>query len=218
MTVAIIDYGSGNLRSAAKAFERAAQESAAPEDILVTSNPAEVASSDRIVLPGVGAFADCKRGLEALPGMIDALNYTVCTHKRPFLGICVGMQLMAARGFEHVETDGLGWLDAKVVALDSRGRSPSPAGYKVPHMGWNEVSLKNAHPVFNGIDVGMHAYFVHSFHMECADICDVLATTTYGQTVTAAVSRGNMIGTQFHPEKSQALGLKFIANFLAWTP
>ncbi len=219
MTVAIIDYGSGNLRSAAKAFERAARESGAPADIIVTSDPAQVAAAGRIVLPGVGAFADCKRGLDALPGMIGALNDAVCAHKRPFLGICVGMQLMATRGFEHGETDGLGWLDAKVVALDPSGdESPAGAGYKVPHMGWNELTLIRPHPVFDGLEADAHAYFVHSFHMDCTDPADVLATTSYGQSVTAAVGRDNMIGTQFHPEKSQAFGLKFIANFLAWTP
>ena len=218
MTVAIIDYGSGNLRSAAKAFERASRESGVLADIIVTSDPAEVASAERIVLPGVGAFADCKRGLEVLPGMIDTLNDSVCKHKRPFLGICVGMQLMAARGFEHVETDGLGWLNAKVVALDARGGSPPPAGYKIPHMGWNELSLKSAHPLFNGIDVGMHAYFVHSFAMQCANRKNVLATTEYGGQIAAIVGRDNLIGTQFHPEKSQATGISLLRNFLQWRP
>lgn len=219
MTVAIIDYGSGNLRSAAKAFERAAQESGAPADIVVTSDPAKVAGADRIVLPGVGAFADCRRGLDALPGMIGALNDAVCTHKKPFLGICVGMQLMAARGYEHGATEGLGWLRADVVALEPKGtESPAGTGYRVPHMGWNELELTRAHPVFEGLGTNAHAYFVHSFHMACADPADVLATTNYGQAVTAAVGRENMIGTQFHPEKSQGFGLKFIANFLAWAP
>jgi glutamine amidotransferase len=219
MTVAIIDYGSGNLRSAAKAFERAARESGAPEEVVVTSNPLQVAGADRVVLPGVGAFEDCRRGLDALPGMIDALNDVVCAKKKPFLGICVGMQLMAARGYEHGATDGIGWLDAEVVALAPEGtESPAGTGYRVPHMGWNELAFARPHPVFEGIGESAHAYFVHSFNMKCANPGDVLATTRYGQTVTAAVGRDNMIGTQFHPEKSQELGLKFIANFLAWAP
>jgi imidazole glycerol-phosphate synthase subunit HisH len=219
MTVAIIDYGSGNLRSAAKAFERAAQESGASTDIVVTSDPAKAAGADRIVLPGVGAFADCRRGLDALPGMFDALNDAICAQKKPFLGICVGMQLMATRGYEHGATDGLGWLNGDVVTLEPKGaESPAGTGYRVPHMGWNELELTRSHPVFEGLGPRPHAYFVHSFHMACADPADVLATTNYGQAVTAAVGRENMIGTQFHPEKSQEFGLKFIANFLAWAP
>ena len=219
MTVAIIDYGSGNLRSAAKAFECAARDTGVPADAVVTSDPAQVAGADRVVLPGVGAFADCRRGLDALPGMVGALNDAVIARKKPFLGICVGMQLMAGRGYEHGEIAGLAWLDGAVVALEPRGaESPAGTGYRVPHMGWNELVLVQPHPVFAGISAGDHAYFVHSFHMACSDPSDVLATTSYGQEVTAAVGRDNMIGTQFHPEKSQALGLKFIANFLAWTP
>lgn len=219
MTVAIIDYGSGNLRSAAKAFERAARESGVSAEIVVTSDPSKVAGADRIVLPGVGAFADCRRGLGALPGMFDALNDAVCTHKKPFLGICVGMQLMAGHGYEHGSTDGLGWLDAEVVALAPEGsESPAGAGYRVPHMGWNVLTFTRPHPVFEGFGANEHAYFVHSFHMACKNPNDVLATANYGQAITAAVGRDNMIGTQFHPEKSQEFGLKFIANFLAWTP
>ena len=219
MTVIIIDYGSGNLRSGAKAFERAALGSGAAADVVVTSDPARVAGAGRVVLPGVGAFADCRRGLDALPGMVEALNDAVIVRKKPFLGICVGVQLMAACGQEHGETDGLAWLNAEVVALAPQGTGGSAGpDYRVPHMGWNELVFSRPHPVFTGIDAGDHAYFVHSYHMGCADPADVLATTSYGQTVTAAVGRENMIGTQFHPEKSQALGLKFIANFLAWTP
>jgi glutamine amidotransferase len=219
MTVAIIDYGSGNLRSAAKAFERAARESGARIDVVVTADPDKVAGAERIVLPGVGAFADCKRGLAALDGMVEALNDAVFVHKKPFLGICVGMQLMAKEGFEHGKTRGLSWLNAQIVALEPRGEeSPAGTGYRVPHMGWNELTFTRPHPIFAGIEPGAHAYFVHSYHMHCDDESDLLATTNYGQLVTAAVGRGNMVGTQFHPEKSQALGLKLIANFLAWTP
>ncbi len=219
MTVAIIDYGSGNLRSAAKAFERAALESGSAADIVVTSDPNVVQNADRIVLPGVGAFADCRRGLDALAGMTSTIEEAVHKRKKPFLGICVGMQLMAARGFEHGATEGLGWLDAEVVALSPGGaESPAGTGYRVPHMGWNELVFTGSHPVLDGFNSGAHAYFVHSFHMACKNPKDVLATVTYGQAVTAIVGRDNMIGTQFHPEKSQSFGLKFIANFLAWTP
>ncbi|MEQ9448900.1 MAG: imidazole glycerol phosphate synthase subunit HisH, partial [Rhodospirillaceae bacterium] len=211
MTVAIIDYGSGNLRSAAKAFERAAREKELSTSIVVTSDPAEVRAAERIVLPGVGAFADCRRGLDALDGMVEALHEAVSVKQKPFLGICVGMQLMAARGFEHGETTGLEWLEANVVALEPRGaQSPAGAGYRVPHMGWNELAILRPHPLFEGIDAGEHAYFVHSFHMDCADDDDVIATANYGQQVTAAVGRGNMVSTQFHPEKSQGLGLRVI--------
>jgi glutamine amidotransferase len=220
MTVAIIDYGSGNLRSAAKAFERAARESGYTKNIIVTADAVRVAAADRIVLPGVGAFADCRRGLDAVPGMVDALTDSVIKKGRPFLGICVGMQLMAERGLEHGETTGLGWLQGNVVALTPEGdESPGGVGFRVPHMGWNELNLAAAaHPIFAGIPNGGHAYFVHSYHMQCHNPGHVLATVAYGQTVTAVVGRENMIGTQFHPEKSQAVGLQFISNFLAWRP
>lgn len=220
MTVAIIDYGSGNLRSAAKAFERAAREIGFGQAVVVTADAAVVRSADRIVLPGVGAFADCRRGLDAVPGMVEALTDAVISKGRPFLGICVGMQLMAARGLEHAETVGLGWLQGDVVALAPRGDvSPGGAGFKVPHMGWNELDIAaTAHPVFAGIHAGGHAYFVHSYHMQCHNPADLLATVAYGQTITAAVGRDNMVGTQFHPEKSQDVGLRLISNFLAWRP
>ncbi len=218
MTTAIIDYGSGNLRSAAKAFARAAAD-AGTGNVIVTSNAKEVANADRIVLPGVGAFADCRRGLDAVPGMVDALRGAVIERKRPFLGICVGMQLMADAGFEHGETQGLGWIPGKVVELKPQGTAPDGGSFRVPHMGWNELMFDTAaHPVFAGFSTGDHLYFVHSYHLECANPADRLASVSYGQTITAAVGRDNMIGTQFHPEKSQALGLRLISNFLSWSP
>jgi len=214
--VAIIDYGSGNLHSAAKAFERAARESSADAHIEVTSDPAEVLSADRVVLPGVGAFADCKRGLDAVPGMREALETSVRQKGRPFLGICVGMQLLADRGLEHVTTEGLGWIAGEVRLLE-----PSDPGLKIPHMGWNTLIAGRPHPLLNGIATGprgLHAYFVHSYHLKAADPSDVLAETDYGGPVTAMVGRDNIAGTQFHPEKSQRLGLLLIANFLGWKP
>ena len=213
MSVAIIDYGSGNLRSAAKAFERAAREAGHFGRIEVTSDPDRVRAAERVVLPGVGAFADCKRGLEALPGMIEAMEEMVREKGRPFLGICVGMQLMAERGTEHGVHDGLGWLDGEVVAIAPKDRS-----LKVPHMGWNELALtRTDHPLVNGFGRGDHAYFVHSYRLAAQD-GDVLAEVEYGGPVTAIVARDNLAGSQFHPEKSQAVGLRLIANFLAWKP
>jgi glutamine amidotransferase len=219
MSVAIIDYGSGNLRSAAKAFERAARESGFKGAVAVTASARDIAAADRVVLPGVGAFADCRRGLDAVPGMVEALTEAVIKKGRPFMGICVGMQLMAERGLEHGETAGLGWLPGNVVALTPEGdESPAGIGFRVPHMGWNELTLTtDQHPVLSGI-VGGHAYFVHSFHMQCHNPNHVLATVSYGQTATAIVGRDNIVGTQFHPEKSQEVGLKVIANFLSWKP
>lgn len=215
MTVAIVDYGSGNLHSAAKALERAALDLGAPR-IAVTSDPEIVRTADRVVLPGVGAFADCRRGLDAVPGMVEALEEAVHQRGRPFLGICVGLQLLAERGLEHGETAGLGWIKGEVVRIE-----PSDPTLKIPHMGWNTLSLDRVHPLFDGIPTGrdgLHAYFVHSYHMQVADPADRLATTEYGGTVTAAVARGNVAGTQFHPEKSQKLGLALLANFLKWHP
>lgn len=207
----IIDYGSGNLRSAAKAFERASEEFGASE-VVVTNDPAALKNADHIVLPGVGAFADCKAGLAAVPGMIDALTEQVIANKKPFLGICVGMQLMATLGREHGDTDGFGWIDGEVVEI-----KPSDAALKIPHMGWNALSFEpGAHPVLSGFDVGAHAYFVHSYHFAAANAGNVLAEVEYGGAVTAMIGRDNMIGTQFHPEKSQQFGLAFIANFLRW--
>jgi imidazole glycerol-phosphate synthase subunit HisH len=214
--VAIIDYGSGNLHSAAKAFERAARESEADAQILVTADPQIVASADRIVLPGVGAFADCKRGLEAVPGMREALEQAVRTDAHPFLGICVGMQLMATRGLEFEVTDGLGWIPGEVRAIE-----PNDPDLKIPHMGWNTLNVVNPHPLLADIKTGedgLHAYFVHSYQLVPESRSAVVAETDYGGPVTAMVARDNMAGTQFHPEKSQTLGLKLIADFLSWRP
>ncbi|KAB2944049.1 MAG: imidazole glycerol phosphate synthase subunit HisH [Hyphomicrobium sp.] len=214
--VAIIDYGSGNLHSAAKAFERASRESGAKAEITVTADPDIVAAVDRIVLPGVGAFADCKRGLEAVPGMREALEETVRVKGRPFLGICVGMQLMATRGLEFEVTEGLGWIAGEVRHIE-----PSDKTLKIPHMGWNTLSLVTPHVLLDGIATGpegLHAYFVHSYHFVPEDRSAVVAETDYGGPVTAMIARDNMAGTQFHPEKSQTLGLKLIANFLSWKP
>lgn len=212
-TVALIDYGSGNLRSAEKAMARAAAEGASGQDIVVTAEPAVVARAERIVLPGVGAFADCMRGLTALPGMADALSEAVLKRGAPFLGICVGMQLMASVGREFGDHPGLGWIDGEVVKI-----TPADPNLKIPHMGWNELSLLHPHPVFNGIASGAHVYFVHSFEMRPSHATDVLAVSDYGGAITAAIGRDNIVGTQFHPEKSQAVGLKLLANFLNWRP
>ena len=216
MHVAILDYGSGNLRSAAKAFERAARERGLTREITVTDDPATVAGADRIVLPGVGAFADCKRGLEAVPGLSDALHEAVIDKGRPFLGICVGMQLMASVGREHEEAEGLGWIPGAVVRLE-----PSDPALKIPHMGWNTLRVRASHPLLGDIETGengWHAYFVHSYHLAAEKPDHVLAETDHGGAVTAVVGRDNMAGTQFHPEKSQRLGLALIGNFLEWRP
>lgn len=212
----IINYGSGNLHSAAKALERAAHESAREYRIRVTADPQDVAAADRIVLPGVGAYADCKHGLDAIPGMVEALNRAVTEDAKPFLGICVGMQLMATRGLEYGVTEGLGWIAGEVRALE-----PADPALKIPHMGWNTLEVKHTHPLLNGIATGpdgLHAYFVHSYHMVTSSPGDVIAETSYGGPVTAIVGKGNIAGTQFHPEKSQRLGLKLLANFLSWQP
>lgn len=213
MLTAIIDYGSGNLRSAAKAFEHAAGELGGDERVIVTSAPERVARADRIVLPGQGAFADCRRGLAGVPGLEDAVSDAVTGRGRPFFGICVGMQLMADRGREFEVVEGLGWVGGEVVAIE-----PADPSYKIPHMGWNELVLERSHPVFDGIGEGAHTYFVHSFHLAVADRADLIATADYAQALTAAVGRDNMVGTQFHPEKSQAAGLRLIGNFLRWRP
>ena len=214
--VAIIDYGSGNLHSAAKAFERASRESEACAAISVTSDPAVVAAADRVVLPGVGAYADCRQGLLAVPGMQETLEDVARRKGRPFLGICVGMQLMAERGLEHGVTEGLGWIPGEVRAIEPRDKA-----LKIPHMGWNTLDVVTPHALLDGITTGaqgLHAYFVHSYHFVSPDRTAVVAETDYGGPVTAMVGRDNMAGTQFHPEKSQTLGLKLIANFLAWRP
>jgi glutamine amidotransferase len=211
--VALIDYGSGNLRSAQKALARAAAERASGHEINVTADPKIVARAERIVLPGVGAFADCMAGLKALPGMIEALNDAVLRRAVPFLGICVGMQLLASVGREFGDHPGLGWIEGEVVKL-----TPSDPALKIPHMGWNELSLRRAHPLFEGIAPGAHVYFVHSYAIRPADAGDILATTDYGGALVAALARGNIAGTQFHPEKSQATGLTLLGNFLSWRP
>jgi glutamine amidotransferase len=216
VTVAIVDYGSGNLHSAAKAFERAAAEADSSDTILVTSDPETVRRAERIVLPGVGAFADCRRGLDAVPGMVEALTQAVRRDGRPFLGICVGMQLMATRGLEHETTPGLDWIGGDVAPIE-----PADPALKIPHMGWNTLEARRTHPLLEGLTTGatgLHAYFVHSYALKAADPADVVATTDYGGAVTAVVGRDNMAGTQFHPEKSQTLGLRLIANFLRWRP
>lgn len=215
-TVAIIDYGSGNLHSAAKAFERAAAESGIASTIRVTSDTAVVRNADRIVLPGVGAFADCRRGLDAVPGMVETLEEVVHQKQRPFLGICVGMQLLASRGLEYTVTQGLGWIPGDVTLI-----VPDDQSLKIPHMGWNVLHKQDEHPLLDGIETGpqgLHAYFVHSYALVAERAQDVLALTDHGGPVTAMVAHGNIAGTQFHPEKSQKLGLKLIANFLGWTP
>jgi len=214
--VVIIDYGSGNLHSAAKAFERAAGEAEAAAEIVVSDKPEDVRTADRVVLPGVGAFADCKRGLEAVPGLREALEDAVHGRGRPFLGICVGMQLLATRGLEFEVTEGLGW-----IAGDVRAIAPGDPTLKIPHMGWNTLDVRADHALLSGIPTGpegLHAYFVHSYHFVPADRAVVVAETDYGGPVTAMIAKGNVAGTQFHPEKSQTLGLTLIANFLKWKP
>ena len=216
MSVAIIDYGSGNLHSAAKAVERAAREAAYTGTVAVTGDPEEVARAERIVLPGVGAFADCRRGLDAVPGLVDALEDSVRRKGRPFLGICVGMQLMAERGREHETMEGLGWIKGEVDRI-----APGDPSLKVPHMGWNTLRETQSHPLLEGIPLGpagLHAYFVHSYALKPGNSGDVLAQADYGGALTAVIGRDNMAGTQFHPEKSQRLGLALIGNFLRWKP
>ena len=216
MSVAIIDYGSGNLHSAAKAFERAARGMDGGEKIVVTRDPEVVFRADRVVLPGVGAFADCRKGLDALDGMVEALTETVRDKARPFFGICVGMQLMATRGKEHVITEGLNWIAGDVEKI-----SPREENLKVPHMGWNTLDVVREHPMLERLPLGpkgRHAYFVHSYHLNAAEEADVLARADYGGPVTAMIARDTAIGTQFHPEKSQRFGLALIANFLKWKP
>ncbi len=214
-SVAIIDCGSGNLRSVAKAFERAARESGRPDDVVVTADPDMVLRADRAVLPGVGAFADCRAGLAAVDGMIEAIERFVRDRARPFLGICVGMQLLATRGLEHGVTSGFGWIDGDVVRL-----VPADPALKVPHMGWNELQVRApTHPLLQGLaGPPPHAYFVHSYRLAARRREQVLATVDYGGEIAAVVGTDNLVGTQFHPEKSQAAGLRLIANFLGWQP
>lgn len=222
-TVAIIDYGSGNLHSAAKAVERAARDCGRETRVLVTANAADVAVADRVILPGVGAYADCKRGLLAVPGLHATLEQRVIVQAHPFLGICVGMQLMATRGLEFETTDGLNWIPGDVTAI-----KPNDPALKIPHMGWNTLdagdmhsSTQPVHPLLANIPTGpngLHAYFVHSYHLMPSNPSHVLATTQYDGSITAMVARDNLAGTQFHPEKSQTLGLQLLANFLTWQP
>jgi glutamine amidotransferase len=216
MSVAIIDYGAGNLRSAEKAFQFAIAHDGLDETVTVTADPDVVAQADRVVLPGDGAFADCKRNLDAIPGMIDAIDEQIDAKGHPFFGICVGMQLLATRGIEHAVTAGLNRIPGEVRPIE-----PKDAALKVPHMGWNTLAKQSEHALFDGIafgDTGWHAYFLHGYHLAAEVPTDVTAVADYGGPVTAIVARGVIAGTQFHPEKSQRLGLKLIANFLKWTP
>jgi imidazole glycerol-phosphate synthase subunit HisH len=210
-TVALIDYGSGNLASAAKALARAAADTG--HEIIVTADPDAVAEAERVVLPGVGAFADCMKGLAAVPGMVPALREKVLKQGAPFLGICVGMQLLATVGREFGDHAGLGWIAGEVVKI-----APDDAKLKIPHMGWNELKIVQQHALLNGIPPGAHAYFVHSFQFVPTLPDDLLVTTDYGGPITAMIGYENIAGTQFHPEKSQATGLKLLANFLRWKP
>jgi glutamine amidotransferase len=216
MTVAIIDYGSGNLHSAQKAFERAARAAGMNREVKVTSRPEDLRAADHVVLPGVGAFADCRRGLDRVPGMAAALEEAVLREGKPFLGICVGAQLLATRGLEHEVVAGLNWIGGDVAPI-----KPNDPALKIPHMGWNTLDVKRPHAVLAGVRTGpdgLHAYFVHSYQLYAANPETVVATTDYGGPLTAVVARDNIVGTQFHPEKSQTLGLMLIANFLKWHP
>lgn len=220
-SIIVIDYGSGNLRSAAKAFERACVDEGLDFDVRISSDPEEILKASRLVLPGQGAFGDCMGGLQAIPGMVEALNQRVMHDGAPFFGICVGMQLMATRGLEHGEHNGLGWIEGEVVPL-----APADESLKIPHMGWNETEIapyqkemnEEPHVVLRSIEKDTHYYFVHSFMVQCKNKHDILATTNYGGEVTAIIGRDNMIGVQFHPEKSQDAGLRLIADFLKWNP
>ncbi|MBN8294517.1 imidazole glycerol phosphate synthase subunit HisH [Rhodobacter sp. NTK016B] len=212
MLTVLVDYESGNLHSAQKAFERMARDVDGGE-VLVTNRPEDVLRADRVVLPGDGAFPACKRELMAVTGMVEALTEAVLKDGKPFLGICVGMQLLATAGHEYEETPGLGWIPGDVVRI-----TPSEPSMKVPHMGWNDMVIDRPHPVLDGLKTGDHAYFVHSYRFEVAEQADLLAHVDYGGPVTAIIGRDNVLGTQFHPEKSQSAGLRLIGNFLRWKP
>ena len=212
MKVAIIDYQSGNLRSVQKSLARVAQETGISADIKVTANPDDVFAADRIILPGVGAFGDCAAAIKAIDGLHEAIEISVRKHARPFLGICVGMQLLAQYGYEHGRHAGFGWLDSEVVLI-----RPKCKELKIPHIGWNELCFTATHPFFTGIQSGQHVYFVHSYHM-CGAEEKILAWCDYGEKITAIIGFENIIATQFHPEKSQTVGLRLLANFLHWRP
>jgi len=212
MTTVIVDYESGNLHSAEKAFQRMAGETDAGQ-VIVTSDPEVIRRADRIVLPGDGAFPACRAALFDHRGVFEAMEEVVIQKGKPFLGICIGMQMLATRGLEYSETPGFDWIGGEVVKI-----SPSDAALKVPHMGWNDLVIDHAHPVFDGIETGNHAYFVHSYHFQVADPAHLLAHVDYAGHITAIVGRDNMLGMQFHPEKSQGTGLRMIANFLNWAP
>ena len=212
MLTAIIDYGSGNLHSAEKAFQRMSREVEAG-DVVVTSDPEVIASADRLVLPGDGAFPACREELFDSTSIFQAMEDAIVTNGRPFLGICVGMQLMASWGREYEDTPGLDWIKGEVVEI-----TPDNPSLKVPHMGWNDLVFDGTHPVLEGVTSGQHAYFVHSYHLKVEEPADLLAHVDYGGDITAIIARANMIGMQFHPEKSQDTGLRLIANFLRWAP
>lgn len=219
MKTVIIDYGSGNLRSVHRAFERAALDNKINSEILISDKPQDIAAADHIVLPGVGAFKDCFDGLSGREGVMDALNEAVHVQKKPFLGICVGMQLMASEGIEYKGSQGLDWIKGQVRIITPNAAKDH--NLKIPHMGWNLLSHNvdgQSHAVLDGIEMGLHAYFVHSFQFHTDNANETILTTEYGEKITAMVARDNLVGTQFHPEKSQKLGLDFIANFLRWKP
>ncbi|SFA71337.1 glutamine amidotransferase [Poseidonocella pacifica] len=212
MTTVIVDYESGNLHSAQKAFQKMADETDAGP-VAVTSDPDVIRTASRIVLPGDGAFPACRRELFDHRGVFEAMEEAVISGGRPFLGICIGMQMLSSRGHEYEETAGFDWIPGEVVRIE-----PADPAMKVPHMGWNDLVIDNPHPIFDGIKTGDHAYFVHSYHMRPADPAHLLAHVEYGAPITAIVGRDNIVGTQFHPEKSQTIGLRLISNFLHWVP
>jgi len=212
MRTVLIDYDSGNLHSAEKAFQRMARETGTGE-VLVSGKAEDVARADRIVLPGDGAYPSCRAALAAKPGMVEAIREHVEVKGRPFMGICIGMQMMASLGREYEETEGFGWIPGEVVPI-----APADPALKVPHMGWNDLKITDSHPCLEGISTGEHAYFVHSYHVVPVNPAHRLAYVDYGGEVTAIIGEGTRFGTQFHPEKSQQTGLKMIANFLTWKP
>lgn len=211
-TVALIDYGAGNIPSAQRALEVAVERSGLESRLLVTKNPDDIAAADRIVIPGVGHFRDCREGIYSEAGLVEAIEESVLKKGRPALGICVGMQLMADLGLEDGETKGFGWIPGKVDHI------PTDAGLPIPHMGWNELIIRSEHPVLEGISTGSHAYFVHSYHMVCSNADDLKAQVEYGGPITSAIGRDNIFGTQFHPELSQETGLRLLTNWIKWQP